>query len=297
MRIPDFFIVGAPKCGTTAMYQYLAEHPEIYTSPAKELHLFGTDLTIWHPRITKERYLFHFSEAKDEKRLGEASVWYLYSRRAAQEIREFSASAGIIIMLRNPVDMLYSLHSQFLADGDETLSDFKAALEAERDRKRGLRVPVRARTAEVLFYRDVAKYTQQVQRYFDAFGRENVHIIIYDDLQQDLAGVYGKTLQFLNVDTNYFPDFRVINPNRRVRAKALRHFIVNPPRVVRWLAGSVPHRLQRFVVERLTRLSIKYEARPPMDSELRRSLQVECAPEVERLSELLGRDLTLWSRQ
>ena len=107
----------------------------------KEPHFFGRDL--YSPRFIRdeERYLSLFYGAESHKRAGEASVYYLCSKRAAKEIKEFSPSACIIIMLRNPADMIYSLHSQRLYSGHENISDFEAALEAEEERKRGLRCP------------------------------------------------------------------------------------------------------------------------------------------------------------
>src|SRR5882672_1680365 len=114
MRKPDCFIVGAPRCGTTAMYTYLGQHPEIFMSARKEPHFFGTDLS--SPALVRDeqQYLSLFAKAQNEKRAGEASVFYLYSQRAAREIHAFCPSARIIIMLRNPVEMMYSLHSRHL---------------------------------------------------------------------------------------------------------------------------------------------------------------------------------------
>src|SRR5258706_10449866 len=107
---PDFFIVGAPKCGTTAMNDYLGQHPDIYMAP-KELHYFGADLKI-KDKISESAYLQYFKNAGNKKILGEASVWYLFSGTAAKEIKNFSPDAKILIMLRNPVEVVYSLHSQ-----------------------------------------------------------------------------------------------------------------------------------------------------------------------------------------
>ena len=137
---PNFFIVGAPKCGTSALYEYLGAHPEIFMSPYKEPHFFGSDLQQrWRP--TKSQYFSCFAKARDEKRVGEASVHYLYSKCAAAEIKEFCPEARIIIMLRDPVEMLYSLHSQSIFSGNEVINDFEEALEAEADRKLGRRIP------------------------------------------------------------------------------------------------------------------------------------------------------------
>jgi hypothetical protein len=90
VRKPDFFIVGAPKCGTTAMQDYLSQHPEIYMSKARELHFFGSDLRFSYERPGEVEYLSYFESATNEKRVGEASVWYLYSKQAAGEIKELN---------------------------------------------------------------------------------------------------------------------------------------------------------------------------------------------------------------
>jgi len=299
MRKPDFFIVGAPKCGTTAMYYYLKQHPEIFMPQRKEPHFFGTDLEAPYPYFIREKreYLSLFSEAQDEKRVGEASVWYLYSKLAAAEIKEFCPSASIIIMLRNPVDMIYSLHSQRVYSGNEDITDFEAALDAEEERKQGLRIPKGVNLVEGLFYREVAKYTPQVQRYLDVFGRENVHVIIFDDFKSDTPRIYRDTCQFLGVDPDFQPEFQVINLNKRIYSFTLHKFLQNPPRTIVSLSRRlVPRPLRHGLIRGLNRVNIRYAPRPRMDPELRRRLQAEFAPEVERLSKLLDRDLTYWCK-
>src|SRR3954468_1950993 len=115
MPSPSFFIVGAPKCGTTSLNDYLRQHPRIFIPERKELHYFGSDLTFLKTqRPTREEYLAHFAAAQPQQIAGEASVWYLYSQLAAREIHDFCREAKFIIMLRNPVDMMHSLHSQYL---------------------------------------------------------------------------------------------------------------------------------------------------------------------------------------
>lgn len=297
MRKPDFFIVGAPKCGTTAMQDYLSQHPEIFM-PKKELHFFGSDIRFNYRRHSEKEYLSYFKDAKDEKRVGEASVWYLYSKRAAYEIKEFNPSAQIIIMLRNPVEVLYSLHSQFLYSGNEDIVDFKAALEAEEDRKRGLRIPKTVYWVNGLYYRETVRFSEQVRRYFDVFGRENVHVIIFDDFEADVAKVYKETLCFLGVSEDFQLAFRIINPNKRIRSKFLRDYLlINPPQIAQSFAKVVmPQRLRQGLIKALKWYNTRYEPRPPIDTELRKCLQAEFAPEVERLSELSERDLTHWTK-
>ena len=131
MRKPDFFIVGAPKCGTTAMYQWLDAHPEVFV-PVKEIHYFGADLDHRRPEVSAERYNGLFEPASTaHKAVGDVGVWYLMSETAAQEIHAYNPDARIIIMLRRPAQMLYSLHSQLLYSGEEDIADFGEALAAE----------------------------------------------------------------------------------------------------------------------------------------------------------------------
>jgi hypothetical protein len=184
MRKPNFFIVGAPRCGTRAMFEYLKAHPEI-TTPLynKEPHYFATDFKsrrFDHFRGNEAKYLALFAHGADRKRIGEASVFYLYSRLAAQ--------------------------------------DFAQALAAEPDRKAGRRIPKTLYLMpEALYYSEIVKFSEQLTRYFDRFGRENTHVIIFDDFKADTPGVYRSTLEFLEVDSSFQPDLTPLNPNSRAR--------------------------------------------------------------------------------
>lgn len=297
MRMPEFFIVGAPKCGTTAMNDYLQQHPEIFLPKKKEINFFGSDLVFYKPRVTKEEYLSHFAEAKNEKRVGEAAVWYLYSKRAAAEIKAFSPDGSIIIMLRNPVDMMYSLHAQRLYNDNEDLRDFEEALAAEKDRQQGRRIYKNAANAMGFFYRDAARYTQQVRRYFEVFGREKVHVIIFDDFKKDTPRSFHETCEFLGVNTQFHPEFNIVNPRKTVHSATLRNFLRYPPPSVRWVLRSLGLRPVEWGFKGwLKRLNTKVEPPSDINPALRQALRAEFLPEVEQLSELLDRDLTHWCR-
>jgi len=296
---PDFFIVGAPKCGTTAMADYLAAHPEIYMA-RKEMHFFGSDLRFGRQFFRRDlaAYLAEFDAWNGQRRVGEASVWYLFSTRAAAEIKAFSPDARIILMLREPVEMLHSLYYYFLYDGNEPLPTFEQALAAETDRSGGRRPCRQTYFAQGLAYRQVVRYTEQVGRYFEAFGRERVHVIIYDDFAADVFAAYRQTLDFLGVESKGCnPGFRVVNAAKRVRSPALRAVMGDP--LVRsavvalrpWVPRALFGALQR-VDARLRRSNARVQRRPPLAAELRARLRRELAPEVGRLSELLGRDLS-----
>jgi hypothetical protein len=300
MNKPNFMIVGAPKSGTTSMYKYLRQHPEIFMPDEKEPHFFGADLNYTSLSIkSKEEYLSRFSEAKCENRIGEASVWYLYSKKAAYEIKELFPFAKIIIMLRNPIDMVYSLHNFFVDTGREDIQEFESAIELEKLRKQGFHIPytLYSSPVECLLYRDVAKYTQQIKRYIEVFGRSNIHFIIFDDFKNKTSEVYRQTLSFLEVDEHFQPEFQIVNAGRRrhVRNKTLRNLVRNPLSL--WLVQNIaphPGKGLPLLLKLWGRLNNRYEPIPEMNPETRKRLQQEFTEEVEQLSELIGRDLTHW---
>jgi hypothetical protein len=295
IRRPDFFIVGAPKSGTTAMYDFLRQHPQVFMTRLKDISFFGQDLQFRRPRLSSERYLSLFSETNGALRAGEASVWYLYSKLAAEEIKSFSPSASIIAMLRNPVDMLYAQHSEFLHNCNEEIEDFEAALDAEEDRKQGKRLPKKVHLVEGLFYRETAKYAEQIRRYMDIFGRENVHVIIFDDFKQDTNKVYRQALKFLGVDPNFRPKIRRVNSNKVLRNRWVQEFLVAPPLLLKYVFDAViPAQYSGRFLPYLVRLNTRYVERPPLDPALRKRLQMELKPEVKQLGELLNRDLSHW---
>jgi sulfotransferase family protein len=307
LRGPDFFIVGAPKCGTTAMADYLGQHPELGMAAAKERHYFGSDL---YPRLARRKdrrskpprrqdwldqrrdeYLRLFADVQDRKRVGEASVWYLYSSEAAGEIKEFSPKADIIAMLRNPLEMLPSLHSQFVHVGIEPVEDFEQAVALDEQRlKSGTPPGFPPRS-----YRSAVQYADQLRRYLDVFGREKVHVIIYDDFRDRTRDVYRGTCEFLGVDPSYEPELEVVNPNKRVRSRALRRLLWQTPETLRGALHSVTSQSTRVRVgTALKRWNTKFVARKAPPDHVTRSLRPIVAREVEELRDLLGIDVGYW---
>jgi hypothetical protein len=293
---PDFFIVGAPRCGTTALYAYLRKHPQISMPEHKEPMYFGRDLTSLHERLTERDYLDLFRSATPGQRVGEASTWYLYSRTAAREIVEFSPNAQIIIMLRNPVDVMYSLHGELSFYGGEVVHDFAEALRLEPERMAGRnRGP--SRRPEALYYRDTVRFAEQIERYHEVFGRDRVRVIVYDQFAADVPAAYAETLRFLGVDDAFQPEFGIVNESKRPRLRRLQAVIVRPPRPVARLIPMLrrfpwAHRLR----ERILLANSRSVRRQPLDPELRRRLTLELQPEVERLERLIGADLSAWKQ-
>jgi hypothetical protein len=294
MPKPDFFIVGAPRCGTTALYDYLRRHPQVFMPEHKEPMYFGQDLTQLHARLSERDYLAIFRDAKPGQRVGEASTWYLCSRTAATEIVEFNPDAQIIVMLRNPVDVMYSLHRELVFYRGEVITDFEEALEAEPDRKEGRRRGP-SRRPEALYYRETVAFADQLERYLAVFGRDRIHVIVYEDFAADVGAAYASTLRFLSVDDDFRPEFNVVNESKRPRLPGLQAVIVRPPAPIAKLIPTIrrfplAHRMR----ERILLANSRSEARQPMDPELRERLTAELLPEIERLEDLLGRDLGAW---
>jgi hypothetical protein len=297
VRRPDFFIVGAMKSGTTALYEYLRAHPQLFMCVPKEPMYFGRDLTPRFRRMTEQEYLSLFTGARPDQLAGEATPLYLSSTTAAREIAEFSPAARIIIMLRNPIDVMHAQHGQLVYSEREDITDFEQALAAEPERRQGRRVPTSSIRPESLHYRQLVRFAEQVRRYLDVFGRERVHIIVFDDFVADTGAAYRAALRFLGVDPDVQVDLGARNSSQRARSRLLQRMIHAPPPPLRALYGrlrGVPaaRRLRELLVAGNSRRA----ARQPIDPGLRRRLAEELAPEVAELGELIGRDLSAWSR-
>lgn len=297
MKKPGFFIVGAPKCGTTAIYEYLRERPDVFM-PRKELYFFGRDLSYRSPRPDLDYYLSLFKDAKPDQISGEASVWYLFSGTAAEEIRAFNEEARIVIMLRDPVEMLHSLHFQQLTNGNEEIRDFREALEAEKERREGRRIPPSIGCPiEGLQYRAVGRYKEQVERYLNHFPEDRVRILFYEELAKDPAGAYQEVLELLGLPFEEEKEFRRVNTPHEYRFRGLRDLLKRRPN---WLVKGgkllLPRRSWRDrFLEWTESLNTRQVQRPEPDEVTRHMLREELREDVRSLGSLLGMDLeTYW---
>ncbi|MGZ8794273.1 MAG: sulfotransferase family protein [Gaiellaceae bacterium] len=305
-RVPNLFKNGAPKCGTTSLYEYLKGHPEIFMSVVKEPCYFAPDLArddsgnfLVYERDAK-LYSDLFKNAGSAKRLGEGSTRYLYSKEAPALIHDASPDARIIVMLRNPVAMIHSLHAHKLAAGTEDIEDFDEALLAEADRHAGRRLP-RHSNPLLATYRDRARFGEQLPRWFDTFGRERVHVIIFEDMIREPAAEFRRLLEFLDVGPDYRPpSFAAYNTAHGARSMVIRRILNG--RIPQWLVWGL---LPRVIGDTRTRglvrrvrgnwLQRKPIVSAPLSAELRRRLESDFERDVARLSDVLGRDLgALW---
>jgi hypothetical protein len=229
MRMPNFFIVGAPKAGTTSLYHYLDQHPEIYMSAIKEPNYFADEIRVENLAeelreaadkdleeqreflrgpMTEKRsggmisewddYLRLFQNARAEKALGEASVCYLWSRTAAANIRAKIPGAKIIMVLRDPSEIAFSLYVQSVAGG-HIRGTFRETLEA-----------CRRNTSEkfsvVYPFLELGLLYEQVKRFLEAFPREQVLIVFYEQYRERQGEMFGQIFRFLGVDAQFTPD-------------------------------------------------------------------------------------------
>jgi hypothetical protein len=296
MPRPDFFVVGAFKSGSTALYDGLRRHPQIFMPFHKEPLYFGDDLTRRYGRMSLDDYMRLFKDAATGQRVGEASTWYLYSTSAAREIRDFSVDAQIVVILRNPVDVMYAQHNQLIFNVIEDIPDFKQALDAEPDRRAGRRIPPGPINVENLFYRHSVQFAEQLERYFAVFGRDKVHVMLTDDLRRDGAGTMHSLLEFLGVDPSLAAPPPNSNENRRVRSPLVQRLIFAPKLLLPLAPFLRRFPLVRSVRTRMLEMNSEAKPRPPMDPALRLELIVEFTPEIERLGKLIGRDLSSWTQ-
>jgi len=309
-RRPNLFIIGAAKCGTTSVYAWLRGHPQIFMSPRKEPRFFAPDLlsgpagkNLRYPE-DMERYLALFAGATDELRVGEASPRYIYSLEAPRLIHAFQPEAFIIALVRNPVDMMVSLHAHHVAGGTEPITDFGQALAAESARRTGAAPAPGERlratsNPRLTLYRERARFGAQLQAWFSVFGSERVHVIVFEEMVANPGAVFRQLLAFLQVDPDYQPpSFAAYNPRHTARSTRLRGALMSRAgqfllwRLLPTLAGERGARALRRPFRRLNRRPAERAGPSPA---LRRSLELELSDDVALLSELVGRDLAgLW---
>jgi hypothetical protein len=307
IRKPNFFIVGAPKCGTTAMFEYLRQHPDIFMYPYKESNFFADDLKKQPHSYSPEaidKYLSRFKGLGDEAIVGDASIWHLYSEAAPLKIKEFNPDTKILIMLRNPVEQMHSLHSQLVYGGIEPLASFQQALQAEAQRKTARSIEkispdVTNLSYKCLLYREIASFSVQVSRYLEVFDTPNIHIVLFDELKQDAKATYEQVLNFLNVETCFSPEFRVFNSNkvRRFNGKFLQRVRTHPTNlwlVRTFLSPSVREVMGRNMGKVWSKLNSIERPRTSVDITLKKKLLIEFTEETRKLGHLLNRDLSSW---
>lgn len=305
MKKPNLFLVGQPKSGTTALHSFLGQHPDIYMSEVKAPYFFCKDFhqesdnyhksKLFYDIRDEDDYLQLFSGAGSEKIVGESSDHSIYSKVAAEEIYKFNPEAKIIILLREPVNFLYSLHNQYVRITQEEEEDFSKALALEPLRIQGKFISPRIMCPSFLYYSKRVEYYNKVKRFYDVFEPNQIKTIIYEDFRADNDKNFREILHFLEIDTNVSAQYKSVNAGKEVRFKQL-NYLLNNQVFKNTLRKVLSPKNYDFIVEEIVarflwKKSDKSSKSSSQSPEIRDELMKAFKPEVIKISQLIGVDL------
>jgi len=291
VTLPNFIVIGAAKAGTTALYWYLAEHPDVFMSPVKETNFFaynvGPDGRLLYgdpdvhrfPVKTLAEYQDLFADAGSAEAVGEASPLYLESPEAPARIRALLPDVRLVCSLRHPVDRAYSDYLMYL-------------------RRRGRRFdPARELTPTAAWARpdsrwmQVSRYHAQVERYFATFPRERIHVLLFDDIRKSALEATQGVYRFLGIDPSFEPDLQTPHAAGGVPASPMLEGFLTRSALSAALRPLVPARAANWV----RRLRARTLRRPPsLPPALRKELTAPFRDDIERTSAVIGRSLAHW---
>lgn len=291
MTLPNFIVIGAAKAGTTALYWYLAEHPDVFMSPVKETNyfaygvdangrlLYGDPEHHAFPVTTLEEYRQLFAGAAHARAIGEASPIYLECPETSGRIHDLLPGVRLICALRHPVERAYSDYLMFLRSRSR---QFDPAVELSSD-------ATWARPDS--HWMRISCYAEPLRRYLELFPRNQLHVLLFDDLKRDPLEAVQSVYRFLEVDADFVPDLETPHNIGGIPAsRALERFLTSKSlhaAVRPW----VPTRAINWVRRVRTR---NLRAAPPLPAGLKQELTEHFRDDINRTSELIGRDLQLW---
>ena len=297
MSMPNFLIIGAMKAGTTSLYHYLGQHPQIYMSPVKEPQFFAFadeeldfhgpgDWRIKEQVVTDiESYRKLFQSASRETAVGEASTVYLYSSRACERIHSSLPDAKLIAILRDPVERAHSNFVQALFSYREPYDDFLRAFLEEDER-------IQKKWLYFWHYKQLGFYASQLKLYFEKFDRRQLKIYLYDDWKSDNLTVLQDIYRFLNVDERFVPDLSLRYKDFRVpRSRKLHRFLLRPHPLKSALKPLFPENCRRRIIEAIVNRNLY---KPQLNPHVRRHLIDVYREDIMELQDLIGRDLSAW---
>ncbi|MGP1383516.1 MAG: sulfotransferase domain-containing protein [Thainema sp.] len=293
MALPNFLIIGTAKGGTTSLYYYLNQHPQIFMSPVKEPRFFaleGEDLNFCSPDelftensvVTFSEYCNLFSGVTNELAIGEASPLYLYSHKAPARIKHYIPDVKLIAIIRDPVERAYASYMHYVREGYEKLS-FSEALAEEEKR-------IHENWVYMWYYKRCGYYYEQVKRYLETFESSQVKILLYDDLKRDTLSVLKEIYDFIGVDNSFVPDLSVLNASGVPKFRFLYNLLDrgNP---LRGMLKILPQDLRRSVANPLRKWNLD---KPPMPVEAKDDLRQLYQDDILKLQDLIQRDLSAW---
>jgi hypothetical protein len=298
MAMPNFLIIGFEKAGTTSVYHYLKQHPQVFVSPTKETNFFiyegqNPEILPYLPAglpVIKSlnAYRALFEDVSEHKAIGEASPLYLADPRAAKQIQHYLPKARLIAILRDPAERAYSAYWMRVRDGRETRS-FEQAVEQELAGRLDDSLEVERR-----HYVRWGLYAKHLKAYLSSFDRSQLAIHLFDDLQADPGEFMRALFRFLEVDDDFTPDTSVrYNASGVPRRKFLRP-LFGKSAVTRTLKRALPAPLSRRAASIQEAWRSRELAKPPLPSNLRRQLVAGYRSDILELQRIIGRDLSRW---
>ena len=290
IKRPNFFFVGHTRSGTTSLKEELNQHPEIFFYYAKSWQKPNGPFGFESSFKNDEEFLEEFRGVK-EKRVGQKRGDYLSCPWAAERIKKFSPNAKIIMTLRNPIDVMYSLHATMLyRETVEDIEDFGEALKMEEERKKkyGYKVIPKKYHPHML-YRETVRYSQQVKRYFELFGEENVKVTIFDEYIKNKSSILRDILKFLDVDEDFEIKHLNTNAGRKYRSRTIHSAVMTNKFGVRGVLRNIPGSAK--IYRKINNNEFK---RKTLEPSLRKSLQDDLKKEIDELSLMLKKDLSYW---
>jgi hypothetical protein len=292
MSRPNFFIIGAPKCGTTSLAFWLSEHPSVYMSRKKEPHHYCFDFRHNNYYQKRDRYLALFDGVERcHTAIGEASVWYLYSEEAVSNILKEIPDAKFIVMLRNPIEMAPSLHEQLLFNSIENQPDFERAWFAQQRRASGEDVSKFYKEPRFLMYREACSLGSQALRLSAQVNSSRIFFLFLDELKDNPRHSWINLLRFLQLKDDGRNNFPVLNKAKEWRTKTIP-----------WLDRTYKH-LQKSIgfsplgsglMTYLSKANIRTRPREPLTPVMKETLKSAFSQDIVLLGEITKRDLSHW---
>lgn len=296
--MPNFLLIGAAKSGTTAIYTYIKQHPEIFMSTPKELRFFsysgsypeGLDEKFLHKGVTTlNEYIAHFDAVKDEKAIGEASPMYLYTPGAAEKIKTTIPDIKLLAILRNPVDRAYSAYMHAIREWNEPADSFREALKKEPER-------IAAGWGMLWHYTNAGFYSEQLERYYGIFDPGQIKVVLYDDLVKNTEYLMKNIFEFLDVDSTFVPDTSArpnvsgFPKNSGFHKFMYRLFMEDNP--IKQISRIIfPKKLRRDVMVNMRLLNLEKKKMP---KDIRSELTDLFREDITKLEKLINRDLSFW---
>lgn len=291
MKKPNFFIIGAPKSGTTALSEYLRQHPEVYFSDPKEPQFFATDFKNGGAITDVEEYLSLFSDAKEHhKVIAEGSTKYLRSSVAIEKIIDFSPGSKFLVMLRNPLEMAVSLHEQVLFNGEEDVEDFETAWRLQEKRKNGMFIPKFCQEPFDLQYGYMCRIGEQIESLLKRVDKNQIKIIFFEDFAKDNKAAYLEILKFLNLTEVPLKDCARVNQGKRIKYPVIKYLT----RLLAKLKKKLHINRKFGLIKAINLMNSKGSKRPPLATELKKEMEKYFDRDIELLERLTQRDLSHW---